>query len=183
LKLPATVAVDGSRQLPLDGREKSTQVTAIPFQTDRCRGGRVLAKTADGKAICVAQDRGAGRLIYLSVPHAPVNWPAGSADGGPVDGSPNAWRDADRRGRRRGMAGQQDANRLGGDAAQSGWPAQAAARHSTDRLCENRPVTITAKVPIKKAYDRLLPTDVFPVDKNTMKCEVLAGSVRVIVLE
>lgn len=48
---------------------------------------------------------------------------------------------------------------------------------------ENRPVTITSKVPITKAYDRLLPTDTMTVEGNKVKCEVLAGGVRVIVLE
>jgi hypothetical protein len=45
---------------------------------------------------------------------------------------------------------------------------------------ENRAITITSRIPITSARDRLLPSDTLAVKENTVTCEVVAGSVRVI---
>ena len=48
---------------------------------------------------------------------------------------------------------------------------------------QNRAVTIRSHVPIHAARDRLLLDDPLTIDKDAVRCQVLAGSVRIIELE
>jgi hypothetical protein len=54
--------------------------------------------------------------------------------------------------------------------------------HPTD-FRENRRVTIQARVPVRSARDRLLPSEPLTVRENTTTCEVPAGGVRIIELQ
>jgi hypothetical protein len=183
LKLPRTAAtVEADGYLWMDETEPRRS-PRFRFKPIAAGDGRAMAKTVAGETICAAQDRGAGRLIYLSVPHALSI----GKQAVPMVAQLMAHLT-------RGVMPievQGDVEWMVNRTA-SGWavtllnPAGQLKPQQgilpTDYR-ENRPVTITAKVPIKKAYDRLLPTDVLPVKQNVVQCEVLAGGVRVIVLE
>lgn len=142
-----------------------------------------LATTSEGDVFCAAADRGQGRVVYLSVPR-------GLAIGGEavpavarlmahltrglmpveVDGDVE-WM----------VNRAKDCwlvtllNPAGQDKPQHGITA-------TDYR-ENRQVTICAQAPIQAARDRLLPTDKFSVNNNTVQVEVPAGAVRIIELK
>lgn len=143
-------------------------------------GERKLATTSDGRTVCGAYDRGAGRLIYLTVPHGltigkqvvpmvprliahltrgvmpvevegDVEWL--------VNRTSTGW-----------------AVTLMNPAGQT-KPQQGIL--PTDYR-ENRQVRIRAQTPMKSAQDRLLPDDKLSVRENTVELEVPAGSVRII---
>jgi hypothetical protein len=144
---------------------------------------RSLAETSDGNSICAAVDRGQGRLVYLSVPHGlgidrratplvarlmahltrglmPVE----------VDGDVEWMVNRTARGWSITLL-----NPAGQDKPQQGMT-------PTDYR-QNRPVTIRALVPIKAARDLLLADEPLTVEKNRVRCEVLAGGARIIELE
>jgi hypothetical protein len=146
-------------------------------------GGRVLASAPNGDAFCCAFDRGQGRLIWLAVPHAlTVGRQA-------VPVLPRLFAHLTR-----GLVPIE----VKGDVQwlvncnQTGWMAtllnpagQAKPQQGivpTDYR-ENRTVTISAKVPIKAAADRLLPDDPLTVRDNAVTLEVPAGGVRIIELK
>jgi hypothetical protein len=143
---------------------------------------RPLATTPDGKCFCAALDRGAGRLIYLSLPRGmgidqmahpvlprlfahltrgqmpvevrgDVNWL--------INRTPNGWLVT-------------LLNPAGQDKPQQGIT-------PTDYR-QNRRVTIESRVPFASARDRLLPEDALQVDAGKVKVEVPAGGVRIIEL-
>lgn len=151
---------------------------------------RTLAATPDGKAFCAAEDRGAGRLIYLSVPRGlgidrtihPV-FPRLIAH----------------------LSSGQMPVEVQGDVewlvnkTNTGWavtlmnPAgQDKPQHGitpTDYR-KNRHVTIRGRVPFTTARDRLLPDDALkvvpgltPASGASVKVEVPAGSVKIIELK
>ena len=139
--------------------------------------------TPEGKVFCAAIDRGAGRIIYLSVPrglsitkhaHPVVPRLIAHLSRGlmpiEVDGDVQ-WL----------------VNRT-----KAGWavtllnPAGQAKPQQgitpTDYR-ENRLVTIRGRVPFTSARDQLLPDDPLTVQDNQVQCEVPAGGVRIIRLQ
>lgn len=181
LKLPAvgaTAEADRYHWLNDPADHITPRFVFRPIKTDK--GDRVLATTSEEQAFCIASDRGKGRLIYLSVPRGM------SIGRQSLPLFPRLLAHLTR-----GLMPIE----VEGDVqwlvnkTEKGWavtllnpagqlkPQQGIT--PTD-FRENRVITIKARVPIKTARDRLLPTDTFTVEKNTMKCEVPAGGLRVI---
>ena len=183
LKLPATgpaVEADGYRWL--------ADPTVHPSGRFRCRpiaakAGRPLARTPQGAVFCAAMDRGKGRLIYLSVPHglgiarqavpAVARLLAHLTRGlmpVEVDG---------------------DVEWLVSRSA-SGWLVtllNPAGQQKTQQgisptdFRANRSVVLRSHVPIGSARDWLFPDEKLLVEDNTVRCEVPAGSVRIVELK
>ena len=143
----------------------------------------MLAATPEGKPFCSAFDRGQGRLIWLSVPHGLTI----GRQAHPV--LPRLFAHLTRGLMPVEVRG--DVEWLVNKNA-AGWmitllnPAGAAKPQQgitpTDYR-ENRRVTISAKMPIKSAVDRLLPDDPLTVKENSVTLEVPAGAVRIIELK
>lgn len=144
---------------------------------------RPLATTPDGKTFCAAVDRGAGRLIYLSVPrglgidrsvHPVVPRLIAHLSSGLMP-----------------IEVQGDVEWLV-NRTSTGWavtlmnPAgQDKPQHGitpTDYR-QNRRVTIRTRLPLTSARDRLLSEDPLTVKANAVQLEVPAGSVRIIELK
>jgi hypothetical protein len=142
-----------------------------------------LARAANGDAFCAAADRGAGRIVYLSVPHGltigkqvhpvvprliahltrglmpvevdgDVQWLVSRAEG--------SWLVT-------------LLNPAGQDKPQQGITA-------TDYR-KNRRVVIRSQVPITSARDRLLTDDALAVQQNIVELTVPAGAVRIVELK
>lgn len=143
---------------------------------------RSLAITPEGGVVCASIDRGAGRLIYLSIPRAlgidrqavpllprlfahltrglmPVE----------VEGDVNWLLNKNDRGYMVTLL-----NPAGQLKPQQGIT-------PTDYR-ENRRVTIRSRQPIISAIDRLLPSDSFTVKDNTVTLDIPAGAVRIVEL-
>jgi hypothetical protein len=187
LKLPATEnAKESDQYLWLDEKTPSpSQRFAFRPITD-VAGARVLARSADGQAVCAAFERGKGRLIYLSIPR-----------GMGID------RRAPPQGARlfahltRGLMPVEVQGEVEWAVNQSenGWlvtllnPAGQAKPQQgitpTDYR-QNKIVTISTRQNVKSAKDRLLETDSFKVEKkdgvNRITVTVLAGSLRIMEL-
>ena len=144
---------------------------------------RSLAETPDGACFCAAIDRGQGRLVYLSVPHGlgidrravPVvaRLVAHLSRGlMPVEVAGDVEWLVNRT--TRGWAVTL-LNPAGQDKPQQGMT-------PTDYR-QNRPVTIRSHVPVKVARDLLLADEPLSVEANSVRCQVLAGGVRIIELE
>jgi hypothetical protein len=160
----------------------------LPSQRYRYRpiapaaGQRVIASTADGDAFCVGLERGAGRLVYLSVPRGL------GIDRSAIPAVAQLFAHLTRGQLPIEVEG--DVNWLLNKNAR-GWmitllnPAGQAKPQQgitpTDYR-ENRQVTIRGKVPFTSAVDRLLPSDKFVVKENTVTLEVPAGGVRIVEL-
>ncbi len=190
LKLPATTEViEAENYRWLDGE------TVLPSQRFRCRpiaagqaDWKPLARTPEGQTFCATTDRGAGRLIYLSVPRGfgidrrviPVvpRLIAHLTRGQmpiEVDGDVQWLVNRNATGWMVTLL-----NPAGQDKPQQGITA-------TDYR-QNRTVVIRSRIPIASAVDRLLPTDRLSVFAETtgtfdVHCQVLAGGVRVIELK
>lgn len=166
---------------PKEAPEESLEVSQrFRYQELPAANGRVLGATSDGKPFCVAYDRGAGRLIYLSVPRGlgidrnvhpvvprlfahltrglmpvevegDVEWM--------VNRAANSWLVT-------------LMNPAGQDKPQHGIT-------PTDYR-QNRRVTVRSRTPISAVRDRLLPEDAFGVQQNSVAVEVPAGSVRIL---
>jgi hypothetical protein len=144
---------------------------------------KVLASTVDGKPVCAAYDRGQGRLIYLSVPHAL----AISRQAVPI--LPQLYAHLTRGLMPIEVRG--DVNWLV-NRTKTGWivtllnpagqlkPQQGI---NAPDFRENRPVTIRLHVPAKSAHDRMLPTESLQLVGQELKLEVPAGGVRIIELK
>lgn len=143
---------------------------------------RPLATTPEGDVFCAAADRGEGRIVYLSVPR-------GLAIGGEaVPVVAHLMAHLTRRLMPVEVEGDVEwmvnrardcwlvtlLNPAGQDKPQHGVT-------PTDYR-ENRQVTIRMEAPVQLARDRLLPTDTFPVNENTVEVEVPAGGVRIVEL-
>lgn len=146
-------------------------------------GARVVAATADGKPFCIAVDRGAGRLVYLSVPR-------GLCIGRQImPVVPRLFAHLSRGLMPVEVEGEVEwlVNR-----SARGWlltllnPAGQAKPQQgitpTDYR-ENRAVLIRTHVPVRSARDRLRPDAVLAVENGTVRCEVTAGGVRIIELQ
>jgi hypothetical protein len=153
------------------------------FRPITAEGARALARTPDGKCFCAALDRGRGRIVYLAVPH-----------GLGIDRQVQPVVPRLIAHLSRGLMPVEvlgDVEWLVNRTAQ-GWlvtllnpagqlkPQQGI--HPTD-FRENRRVTIQARVPVRSARDRLLPSEPLTVRENTTMCEVPAGGVRIIELQ
>ena len=183
LKLPKSGAsTEAESYLWMDEAEERP-APRFRFKPIEAGGARVLAKTKQGQAICVAEDRGAGRVIYLSVPHAlSIGRQAVPIVARLMAHLTRGVMPIEVEGDVEWMVNRTD----------KGWavtllnPAGQLKPQQgilpTDYR-ENRPVRIISKLPLKKAYDRLLPTEPLKLEQNTVACEVLAGSVRIVVLE
>lgn len=146
-------------------------------------GTRSLATTPDGKCFCAAIDRGAGRIIYLSVPrgmgvdkaiHPAVPRLIAHLSRGlmPVEVSGHVeWLV------NRTKAGWVVTllNPAGQDKPQQGIT-------PTDYR-QNKPVVIKLHIPATTARDRLNPNEVLKVELGQVKVEVPAGGVKVIELK
>jgi hypothetical protein len=173
-------------QSEADGYRWLNDPTVHPTGRFRYRtidGGRPLATTPDGKTFCAAFDRGQGRLIYLAVPHGlTITRNIHSVVPRLFAHLTRGLMPLEVRGDVQWLV-----NRTN-----TGWmvtllnPAgQAKPQHGitpTDYR-ENRMVTISARVPIAMARDRLLPDDAIAVKENRVTLEVPAGGVRVIELK
>lgn len=188
LPSPATLEEADSYRWLLSSPDAATEPAthAAPrfrFRAIPQEAGRPLAVTPEGKVFCAAIDRGAGRIIYLSVPrglsitkhaHPVVPRLIAHLSRGlmpiEVDGDVQ-WL----------------VNRT-----KAGWavtllnPAGQAKPQQgitpTDYR-ENRLVTIRGRVPFTSARDQLLPDDPLTVQDNQVQCEVPAGGVRIIRLQ
>ncbi|MEJ7808045.1 MAG: hypothetical protein WKG03_19255, partial [Telluria sp.] len=149
----------------------------------KATGFRPLATTSDGKIFCASVDRGAGRLVYLSLPrglgidlaaHPVVPRLFGHLTRGlmPVEvrGDVNWLLNRTQTGWLITLL-----NPAGQDKPQQGIT-------PTDYR-QNRPVTITSHVPFTTARDRLLPDDPLQVEAGKVSFEVPAGAVRIIELK
>ncbi|MFN0051579.1 MAG: hypothetical protein ACKV0T_05270, partial [Planctomycetales bacterium] len=144
---------------------------------------RPLATTADGKCFCAAIDRGAGRLVYLSLPrglgvdrtaHPLVARLFAHLSRGlmPIEVSGEVeWLVS--RGKSTWLVTL--LNPAGQDKPQQGITA------TNYRL--NKPTTIRTHVPITTARDRLLPSDPLKVESGQIQLTVPAGGVRIIELK
>lgn len=146
-------------------------------------GARVLAATPDGKAFCVAIDRGKGRLVYLAVPHGLTL----SRQAHPV--LPRLFAHLSRglmpievRGDVQWLVNRTSAGWMITLLNPAGQAKPQQGITPTDYR-ENRAIEIVSRVPIRTARDRLLPDDVLTVHENRVKLEVPAGAVRIIELK
>jgi hypothetical protein len=184
LNLPAAGAAGetaGYRWLNSDGIQQSQlfRFKEIPVAGE---GIRSLATTPDGKCFCASIDRGAGRLIYLSVPrglgvdkavHPAVPRLIAHLSRGlmPVE-----------------VTGQVEwlVNRI-----KTGWAVTLLNPSGQDKpqqgitptdYRQNKPATITLHIPTTTARDRLNPDEVLKVEGGQVKLEVPAGGVRIVEL-
>ena len=153
------------------------------FRYRTIEGGRPLATTPDGKTFCAAFDRGKGRLIYLAVPHGLTI----ARDAHPT--VPRLFAHLTRglmpievRGDVQWLVNRTNTGWMVTLLNQAGQVKPQQGITATDYR-ENRTVTITARVPVTTARDRLLPDDVIAVKENRVTVEVPAGGVRVIELK
>lgn len=144
---------------------------------------KTLGSTPEGKPFCVAMDRGAGRLVYLTIPRGL------GMDRSIHPAVPRLFAHLTRGLMPVEVEGDVEwlVNRTAG-----GWlvtlmnPAgQAKPQHGitpTDYR-ENRIVTIRSRSPLASAKDRLLPDDPLKVNGDSVQVEVPAGSVRIVELK
>ena len=144
---------------------------------------RPLATTPDGKCLCAAFDRGAGRLVYLSLPR-----------GLGIDQSahpvlPRLFAHLTRALMPVEVRG--DVNWLV-NRTQTGWIVTLLNPAGQDKpqqgitptdYRQNRQVEIVSHVPVTVARDRLLPDEPLKVESGAVKLEVQAGGVRLIELK
>jgi len=165
--------VDGKRGRP----NPSQRFRFAPIQ-----GGQPLVRAANGGVLCAAFDRGKGRLIYLSVPYAL------GIDEQPIPVLAHLVAHLTR-----GLM----PIRVRGDVEwavnknKRGWMVtllNTAGQIKTQQgisptdFRHNCTVTVTARVPIRTARDRLMPADRFEVKGNRLTCVVPAGGVRILEL-
>jgi len=159
-----------------------------PIQaTERLRGTewshKVLATTPEAAAFCVAQDRGRGRLVYLSVPHGlGVNREAHPVVPRLIAHLTRGLMPVEVEGDVEWLVSRADKGWLVTLLNPAGQLKPQQGITPTDYR-ENRPVAIKCRVPITSARDRLLPAERLEVKDNTLRLTALAGSVRIIELQ
>jgi hypothetical protein len=167
---------------PINGGTGNRPTSLFRLRPIDATGGRALAETEAGQVFCAAFDRGAGRLVYLSVPHGLTI----SRQVHPV--VPRLFAHLTR-----GLMPVE----VDGDVewmlnrTADGWlvtllnPAgQDKPQHGitpTDYR-QNRDVLITASVPVTTATDWLQPDERLVVRSGEMRCVVPAGAVRIVEL-
>lgn len=182
LKLPAAGAAseaNGYRWLEDDTVHASPRFRFRPLATAN-EVWKPLAQTSTGEAFCAALDRGKGRLIYMSVPYGM------SITRQAVPVVPRLFLHLTRGLMPVEVNGDVEwlVNRTStGYAVTLLNPAgqikpQQGITAADYR--ENRAVTIRSRGSVMTARDRLLPEDKLAVEKNTVRCEVPAGGVRII---
>ena len=183
LKLPAAKPQSESAGYRWLGEQPVHPSAHFQFKPIDVKDGRALATSPDGQPFCAAFDRGRGRLIWLTLPHGLTI----GRQAHPVLARLFAHLT-------RGLMPIEvhgDVERLVNKTA-DGWlvtllnPAGQAKPQQgitpTDYR-QNRTVTIDARIPIKSAFDRLLPDDPLQVKGNSVMLEVPAGGVRIIELK
>lgn len=164
-----------------------------PSQRFRCRGieapalrratewsHKVLAATGDGTPFCVAQDRGRGRLVYLSVPYGlGINREAHPVVARLIAHLTRGLMPVEVEGEVEWLVSRSDTGWLVTLLNPAGQLKPQQGITPTDYR-ENRPVTLRCHVPVASARDRLLPTERLEVKDGAVRLEVLAGSVRII---
>jgi hypothetical protein len=155
----------------------------ITLPAGKVEGIRPLATTPEGKIFCAALERGAGRLVYLSVPRGM------GVDKAAHPVLPRLFAHLTR-----GLMPvevQGDVNWLV-NRTQTGWAVTLLNPAGQDKpqqgitptdYTKNKPVTIVSHVPLATAKDRLLPDDPLTVEAGQVKLEVPAGGVRIIELK
>ncbi len=183
LELPSTGAAGEADAYCWLGDASPQPSQRFRFRSIDAKRGRGLASTPDGKCFCAAFDRGRGRLIYLAVPYAM------GIDRRAMPVLPRLMAHLTRGLMPVEVAGEVEwmVNRTS-----AGWAVTllnpAGQRKPQQGILptdfrENRKVTIRARVSIRSARDRLLPTDSLAVEHNAVQCEVVAGGVRIIELK
>lgn len=155
----------------------------ITLPAGKLEGFRPLASTPEGKVFCAAVDRGAGRLVYLSLPRGlGVDQAAHPALPRLFAHLSHGLMPVEVQGDVEWLLNRTATgwlvtllNPAGQDKPQQGIT-------PTDYR-ENRKVTITAHVPFTTAKDRLLPDDVLKVEPGKVTLEVPAGGVRIVELK
>lgn len=183
LKLPATGAAAEATGYHWLADPAVHPASRFRYRPIEAQGGRPLATTADGKPFCVALDRGAGRLIYLSLPHGlSIGRQATPVLARLVAHLTRGLMPIEVEG---------DVQRLVNRTA-NGWLVtllNPAGQFKTQQgisptdFRENRQVTIRSQLPITSARDRLLPEEKLNVKENAVEAEVVAGGVKVIELK
>jgi hypothetical protein len=154
-------------------------------QTQRYRfqpiqSGESLAKAESGKTMCASFDRGAGRLVFLSVPRGlGIDRTALPIVAELFLKLSRGLMPVDVQGDVQWLVNKTEAgwavtllNPAGQDKPQQGIV-------PTD-YTKNKRVTIRSVQPIAKAFDRLLPTQVLTPKGSEITCEVPAGGVKII---
>lgn len=187
LELPATEAAaeaDGYRWLDDPAVHPAPRFRFRPINAPQAR---VLAATADGRAVCVALDRGKGRLIYLAVPHGlSISKQAVPIVARLLAHATRGLMPIEVAGDVQWMVNRTEhgwlvtmLNPAGADKPQQGIT-------PTDSR-QNRQVAVHCRVPVKSARDRLLASDSFAIeprpDGAVVRCEVPAGGVRILELK
>jgi len=189
LSLPATGAPSesygyrwlGGAEVQPSQLYRFTEIT-VPADP-KATGFRPLASTPDGKVFCAAIDRGAGRLIYLSLPRGL------GIDRNAHPVVPRLFAHL--------TSGQMPLEVQGDvewllNRTQTGWIVTLLNPAGQDKpqqgitptdYTKNRPVTIVSHLPITTARDRLLADEPLKVESNRVSFEVPAGGVRIVELK
>ncbi len=146
-------------------------------------GGRTLATTPDGQAFCASFDRGRGRLIYLAVPRGlGIDRQAVPVLARLLAHLSRGLMPVEVKGDVEWLVNHTNTGWLVTLLNPAGQLKPQQGIHPTDTR-ENRVVTIKARVPVKSARDRLLPSDRLEVTEGAVTCEGFAGGVRLIELK
>jgi len=144
---------------------------------------KVLARTPDGASFCASEDRGRGRLIYLSVPHGlGINREAHPVLARLLAHLTRGLMPVEVEGDVEWLVSRSDKGWLVTLLNPAGQLKPQQGITPTDYR-ENRSVVIRCRLPITSARDRLLPSEKLEVKGNALQLEVLAGSVRIIELQ
>ena len=182
LKLPRTGAVgeaDSYRWLAGTEAQPSPRFRFRAIEADQ---GRVLATAPGGEAFCVAQDRGKGRLVFLSVPRGlSIGRQAVPAVARLFAHLTRGLMPVEVEGDVEWIVNRNANGWLVTMLNSSGQTKPQQGILPTDYR-ENRRVRLKARVPITTARDVLLPDDPLTVRDGAVECEVSAGGVRIIEL-
>jgi hypothetical protein len=145
--------------------------------------GRALATTDSGDCFCAAFDRGAGRLIYLSVPHGlTISRQASPVVAHLMTHLTRNQMPVEVDGDVEWFVNQTDTGWLVTLLNPAGQNKPQQGITPTD-YSENRDVTITTFAPIAAAYDRLSAAEQLTPTGTTLDCVIPAGAVRIVELQ
>ena len=142
-----------------------------------------LAITPDGDVFCATADRGAGRIVYLSVPHGlSITKQAHPVVARLIAHLSRGLMPIEVDGDVQWMVNRANQSWLVTLLNPAGQAKPQQGITPTD-FRENRAITIRAQLPIQTARDRLQPQDLLEVKNNQLQLEVPAGGVRIIELK
>jgi len=191
LNLPAAGApaeADGYTWLADKTPQPSQRFRYRPIQAPERRRAtewshKPLAQAPNGDVFCAAEDRGRGRLIYLSVPRGlGIDRRAVPALARLFAHLVHGLMPVEVEGQVEWLVNRSDSAWTVTLLNPAGQPKPQQGIVPTDYR-ENRAVTIRCHVPVTSARDWLMPDDTLTVKDGTVQCEVLAGSVRIIELK